>query len=70
MTNETDDEYYVRVITNSLEALKTLDNTKKQVLENLARIDNSIRQEEEQLLSIIYDYEMRYGEALKMEEVA
>lgn len=67
MTNETDDEYYVRVITNSLEALKTLDNTKKQVLENLARIDNSIRQEEEQLLSIIYDYEMRYGEALKRE---
>ena len=64
------EDYYVKNITNSLEALKTLDNTKKQALERLARIDESIRQEEEQLLSVIYEYEMRYGEILAMEEVA
>ena len=70
MKHEIKEDYYVKNIANSLEALKTLDNTKKQVLENLDRINNSIRQEEEQLLTVIYEYEMKYGELLAEEEVA
>ena len=68
MEHEINDNYYVKNITNSLAALKTLDKTKKQVLENLERINNSIKQEEEQLLSVIYDYEMKYGELLQTQE--
>jgi len=70
MEHEINENYYVKNITNSLAALKTLDKTKKQVLENLERINSSIKQEEEQLLSVIYEYEMEYGEALKVEEAA
>jgi hypothetical protein len=70
MTITTNDAYYVKTISGCLEALKTLDDTKKQALERLARIDESIRQEEKQLLSVIYEYEMEYGEALKVEEAA